>query len=196
MMRLSLVTPPDRLPVTLEDLKTHARVSYDDEDALMQVHLAAAVKRLDGADGLLGRCLEIQTWCLYLDRFEPEIFLPLPPLQSVDSIIYVDNAGVSETIDPNAYLVAGIGGEGRVTPAVAWPTPRRSPEAIAITFTAGYLPTDDSPPQSTVPEPIRAAILNHAAQLYDVRTTMIEADLRKSPAQYDDLIADYRIPSF
>ena len=47
--------------------------------------IAAATDMLDGRHGILGRCLEAQTWELVLDAFPAaEIRIPLGPVASVE----------------------------------------------------------------------------------------------------------------
>lgn len=57
-----IVTPPTAQPVGLEDMRAHLRVTYRDEDALIQQLMAAAVAHLDGWNGVLGRAIMSQTW--------------------------------------------------------------------------------------------------------------------------------------
>ena len=65
-MSLILITAPGRYPVTLEETKAHLRVETDDDDAYLDSLIEMATACLDGASGLLGRCLVQQTWELQL----------------------------------------------------------------------------------------------------------------------------------
>jgi hypothetical protein len=69
-----------------------------------------------------------------------EIFVPLPPLVSVDSIQYVDTNGVTQTLDPTQYIVDLVSEPARITPAygVTWPATRQQVNAVTVTFTCGY----------------------------------------------------------
>lgn len=69
-----------------------------------------------------------------------EIMLPLPPLQTVDSIKYWDPSGVQQTLDPSAYIVDNVSEPGRVVPAVgtSWPSTQNRVNAVEVRFTAGY----------------------------------------------------------
>lgn len=192
-MRLKLVQPPDDEPVTLDDLKAQTRVDDSAEDVLLSRLIRAAREKLDGRDGFLGRALVTQTWRLELDAFPPEIILPLPPLQSVDAIVYLDVAGDEVTLDPAAYVVLGAGDSerGRVRPArgTSWPSTWDFPGAVAVTFTAGYGEPDD------VPEPLRAAILMHAAHLFDNARAATQLErVHEVPLGWLEHVADYREP--
>lgn len=196
-MSLIRTVAPAIHPVLLNEAKAHLRVDFDDEDMLIDKFTAAAVQRLDGRDGTLGRCLITQTWKLTLDRFPPEIVIPLPPCQSVSAITYVDADGAAQTLDPSRYQVIGLGGSdpARVRPAFgqAWPGFRQMPEGIAITFTAGF---GDDP--EDVPETIRAAIRLHVGHLYEHRESVMLGSgfITELPDGAADLIRNHRIWEF
>src|SRR5690606_26519144 len=99
-----------------------------------------------------------QTLELVLDAFPRTVInVPLPPLQTVDSIAYIDPDGQTQTLDPQTYDVDAVG--GRVAPAYgeAFPATRAVQNAVTVRFTAGY---------TSVPEPIRAAMLLIIGDLY------------------------------
>lgn len=76
-----------------------------------------------------------------------EIYLPLPPLQAVDSIKYWDTDGVFQTLDPASYLVDAVSEPARVTPApnITWPATQIRANAVEVLFTCGYGPAVDVP---------------------------------------------------
>lgn len=200
-MTLILETAPDVDVVSLDEMKAHIRQDGDlgtSEDDVIQTFIEAATRKLDGRDGLLGRCLITQAWTLTLDRFPAEIAVPLPPCQSVDSITYFDDAGVSQTLSADTYQVAGIGAaEGaRIVPAYgkSWPSTRRMLEAVTVHFTAGY---GDDP--DDVPEPIRTAIKMHVAHLHENRESVLVGNgmmALELPQGASDLLMDYRVWGF
>lgn len=73
-------------------------------------------------------------------RWLTAIRIPLPPLQSVTSLTYVDTDGVTQTLDPSQYTVDNLSETGRITPAFStpWPYTRSIINAVNITFVAGY----------------------------------------------------------
>jgi hypothetical protein len=93
------------------------------------------------------------------------IDIPLPPLQAVSSVQYLDFQGNTQTVSPSAYNVS-VGMGGRIQPqySTVWPISRPTIDSVFITFTAGMGPTAD-----TVPDNIRTAILMFAAHLYENR---------------------------
>lgn len=82
-----------------------------------------------------------QTWVQRLDWFPCEIELRRPPVQSVTSVEYVDTAGSTQTLASSRYQLDASSAPGRLRPAYgdSWPTIRLIPNAVTITFVAGYL---------------------------------------------------------
>ena len=80
--RLTLITPPTVPAVTLADAKLHLRVDGDDEDVIIATMLEAAIRYLDGPDGVLGRALAPQEWEVVFDRAAGRI--PLEPVIDQD----------------------------------------------------------------------------------------------------------------
>jgi uncharacterized phiE125 gp8 family phage protein len=160
---LTLVTAPQELPVSLQEVKAAGRLE-DEDDALLAGHLRAAVAAVDGSDGWLNRALISQVWIKWLDAFPWTIRMPLPPLQEVVEVRYVDTDGNVQVVDPSVYVVAGIGGYGRIVPALGqrWPATRCQPDAVQVEFKAGY--GDD---WNAVPQDIRDALILSTVALYD-----------------------------
>jgi uncharacterized phiE125 gp8 family phage protein len=170
-MNLTRITPPAVVAVSLAEAKLHCRVDHADEDTLIASYIQAALQSLDGAEGALGRCLTNQTWKLTLEGFPDCLELPLPPCQSITSIEYVNTSGSTQTLSQSAYKVSGLGcvGGASILPAygTSWPSTRRQPDAVSVTFVAGY-----GANSSNVPEPIRAAILTRVCGLYEGRSSL------------------------
>ncbi|MEI8714781.1 head-tail connector protein [Mesorhizobium sp. ISC11] len=198
---LTLVTPPEGLPVSLAEAKAQLGIKVTTvHDAMINRLIAAVTAKLDGESGMLGRALVTQEWTMTLDYFPAEIVVPLPPLQSVEEITYLDAAGEEQTLATNNYAVLGIAGSkrARIVPAYGktWPATRDFPESVTVSFTAGYGDDEDS-----VPEPLRAAILLHVGHLFENRETTIVDErtalsVEVTPYGFDDLIAPYRLWGF
>jgi uncharacterized phiE125 gp8 family phage protein len=158
-MWLNLVTPPTEPPVSLAEAKANLRYTASDQDAFIGALVTAATAHLEGRTGILGRALVTQTWETRIDRFPcrygGRIELPLPPLQSVDWIKYVNDAGTLVTIDPGDYVVDAQHIIGRIRPAYGktWPIPRCEDGAVRVQFKAGY------GGGAAVPQPIKQSIL-------------------------------------
>src|SRR5262245_62028604 len=154
-MALSLVTPPAVEPVTLADLKAHLRITTSDEDALLTSYLRAARQYIDGKDGIWNRALITQTWDWTLDAFPTSsaesLRVPLPPLQSVTSVQYLDVNGVTQTWPSANYTIDTKTEPGWIAPAFgqSYPAALIAFNAVTVRFVAGYGPTG-----ADVPEPL------------------------------------------
>lgn len=193
---LTRLTAPASLPLDLAALKPMLRIDTDDEDAVLTAFLQAAVDYLDGKDGLLGRALLTQQWTLTLDYGWPStVVIPLPPLQSVDSITYVDPDGITQTLDSAAYMVLTDREPGVISPAydTDWPAVRCQKAAISITFTAGYGAAGTDMPKSL----LHAIVLltGHLFEQRDVVVVGSGATVNEVPMGVHALLANHRFYS-
>ena len=158
-MSLTRVTAPTFEPLTLAEVRAHCRVDHLLEDPLLAGYIISA---REFAEDYTRRALLPQTWEMKINRDWPEywsveekdwrqgIELPKPPFQSVVSITYVDDAGVTQTLAADQYQAVAINGEsleGLIVPAngVVWPTVRDQMHAITVRFVAGYADTNAVP---------------------------------------------------
>ena len=174
-MALRLITAPAAEPVTLTEAKAHLRVDHTDEDALISALISAARTY---CEQFTARAFVSQTWELVIDEFPTsEIMIPLPPLQSVESIKYDDSDGNEQTLGALDYDVDTVSQPGWVVPVTTgWPTSTWDGiNAVRIRFVAGYDPGTDSPIDlaANVPQSIKAAILLHVGQFYDQREDIV-----------------------
>ncbi|SMO64020.1 head-tail connector protein [Paracoccus laeviglucosivorans] len=84
-MKLARIVEPDADFLPLPDVKAHLRVDHGDEDGTIRALIAAAISHLDGPRGVLGRCIQPQTWRM---SFEPGedlrgLHLPFPHIDTV-----------------------------------------------------------------------------------------------------------------
>ena len=161
-MRLVLVTPPALEPLSAADLKSRLNIGSEMSDEIADALIKAARQMIDGRDGWLGRAFITQTWQGSLDGFPCSyIRIPLPPLQDVSVVRYVDSAGAQQELDSSDYQIVQ-GAAPYIVPAFgrSWPATRCVADAVMIEFVAGY---GDNP--EDVPEPIRSAIALQASAL-------------------------------
>jgi uncharacterized phiE125 gp8 family phage protein len=187
-MALKLITDASAPLVTAAEIKRHVRaVDFADDDDYLTSLVAIAANHIDGPEpAWLGRSLAERQWQLILDGFPSDrcarIMLPLPPLKSVDAFEYVDINGVTQTItDFREFGVNSVNGAGFVLPAYSatWPDTRLQPEAVKITFTAGY---------TGVPPAAKHAIMLLVAQWYENRENAAEIALTEMPKGVDALL--------
>jgi len=175
-MGLQLVTAPVLLPVTLDRLKQHLRITHSEEDDLLTAYLKAAVGIVEQ---LTWRALLTQTLRMTLDDFPTcngAIYLPRPRAQSITSIEYLDtNGDEQEWID---YRLDTNGEPARIVPEsdFSWPATLNCPGAVTITYVAGWTAAANVPPE------LVAAVLIAAATLYEQRE---DADASKNTTVVD-----------
>ncbi len=163
-MGLNRTTPPAAELLSLDYCRRHIREFSNDSDDDFGVFKTVAEEYLDGRDGILNRALVTQAWEWSIDnRFPKVLHVPLPPCRSIGGISYTDTDGATQTLAAADYRVFGIGADkgARILPAYgkSWPTTRCEPEAVRVTFTAGYGDT-----AADVPEAIlQAAVMFVAA---------------------------------
>lgn len=194
-MALTLKTAPSEAILDLADVKAHLRVDTTADDALIGALITAASQRVDGPLGTLGRALVTQTWTWSLDRFpfhpdraRQSVRVPLPTLQTVNSIRYIDTDGNTQTLDPSLYLVDIASEPGRLAPAyrTCWPLARCIPNAVTIEFSAGYANA------AAVPQLIKQAMLLLIGAWYENR----DAISAEFPPIVDELLSAFRILSY
>lgn len=153
---LRLLTPPTTSPVSLAEAKLHCRIDHTDEDDLVQGLINTATEY---CEGLQRRSYITQTWQLTMDDWPlgRVLELPRPPLQSVTSVQYLLEDGVTtETLDSDLYVVdtSTILGRLVLKPDAEWPDDAlNAAGAITIEYIAGY---GDTP--ADVPASVRQSI--------------------------------------
>lgn len=203
MAGLSLITPPASEPVSLADAYDSARVTTPD-DALMTSLITAArefaetytrrqfvtatwLYALDafrasfvgpGYDTFRQPATLPQTLGSFpfgtMSYPWNVINIPLPPLQAINSIVYIDPNGNQQTLAPSQYIVDPITQWGRISPAYGqiWPPTRPQLNAVQITFTAGY---------ATVPANAVQAIKLMVNHWWDHRHAVSDATFSEVP---------------
>ncbi|WP_109808413.1 head-tail connector protein [Sphingosinithalassobacter portus] len=166
-MRVIVVTPPEPV-VSWADADAHLKLDGDvTQQAIVEGYIASATEHVDGPvapDGGLGRALGVQTLEARFDRAEigSHILLPFPPAIELVSVTYLDADGEEQVADLADFELLG---RDLIPVGSSWPwsdgSTRR--EAVRIRYDAGY---------TTLPAPIRAAILLMVGDLYANRETV------------------------
>ena len=185
-MALKLVSGPTEEPVSLDEAKIQCRVDISDDNALITSLITEARQMVEE---MARRALITQTWRLSLDRWPAcdYISLPLPPLQSVESLVYLDQEGNETTWDSSNYIADLDSEPGRLVLGYnkVWPSTTLYPvNPIQITFKAGY--GDDA---ANVPELWKRAIKLMVGHWYENREAAISGTiLRDIPLGVQSLI--------
>lgn len=209
--RYILTTPPTVEPLTLADVTAHLRIDADDasQDTTIKLLMLAARRY---AETYTGRSLMTQKWQAVMDSFpgwHPLVgapwnaYAPVPawnhyqaeqliklsrgPVQSIDSIKYIDTNGTLQTLDPATYVFDASDLVQRVAPAFGsvWPVTQRQIAAVQVNFTAGV-----SDP-TLVPPTIATWMLARIATAYEHRTeSEVVARGKMEALPYLDAILD------
>ena len=189
---LEVATAASIDPVTTAEAKTHMRVETADDDTYIAGLISAATAY---AQDRTGRQFINATFKLRLDKFmATELWLPRTPLSSVTSIQYVDSNEATQTLASSKYKVDTYSMPGRVKQAdgESWPAVSDNPQAVVITFVAGY-----GTGTTDVPEGIRLAIRMLTSHWYESREPVVIGTIvAKIPTTVDALLMQYRVPDY
>ena len=190
----TLITGPTAEPVTIQEAKDHCRVEVDTDNAW----LMRAVRRArEQVEKDTRRQIMSATYDLILDKFPSNsyrnefchgnrIWLPFPPLQSVTSITYTNEAGTpGQVLAASNYKVDLTSLPGQIALAfnATWPSAYAEPNVIAVRFVCGY---------SVVPESLNGAILMLVAHWYENRAaTEVGIRIAPIPLGYSEQIGDF-----
>lgn len=161
---LTLETAPTNLPFDLEDLKRQLRIDGEDDDAYINQIAHAAVAYIDGR-GALGRAMITQTWAQWVQN-PGTVRVEMTPFRSLSSVQYYDAAGVLQTATVGDFEAIGAGDKVYIRPkdGFTWPNSEDRPDAIKLTYVAGYGDT-----AASVPETIRHALALLVTHWYEHR---------------------------
>jgi uncharacterized phiE125 gp8 family phage protein len=164
-MAREIITAPTHEPVTLEEAKAHLRVSGADDDIYISALISVARER---AETFTQRAFVSQTQAVYLDAWPcGDLRINVAPVVAVESVEYFDTDNAEQTLDPAEYYVDTKSNPARLRPVTAWPDIYARPNAITVTFTAGY---GASP---AVPLTIKQAMLLMVGDMFENREESI-----------------------
>ncbi|MBA3588298.1 head-tail connector protein [Methylibium sp.] len=183
-MPSKLITAPTAEPITLAEAKLHLRVDSTDEDALITALIVAARQ---GAEQMTGRALMPQTWEIALDGFPDEIELQHPPLASITSVSYLDEASAAQTLSAAAYVIDSYSQPERLSLVAdtEWPATLEQANAVIVRFVAGYASA------AAIPQEIKQWMLLRIGLLYEHRESVAGS---LAPLPFADRLLDaYRV---
>lgn len=139
-MGLVRTIAPATEPVSLVEAKAQCRIDGTDENDFLTALVAAARGHLEETTW---RAFITQTWRLTLRGFPScggPIYLPRPPALALSSFTYVDPDGATQTLTSDDYQLDVAADPGTLEPAYgeSWPATRDQPNAVSITYTAGF----------------------------------------------------------
>lgn len=204
-------------PVTLPEVYSSLRLDTEGspathpDDALLLSLITAATKHVEhmGRFSLIRRELRVSypqlpprptDYAVYTptQRFRavPALALHYPPILSVFAVRYYDADNVLQTIPASDYILPD-----QQLPQIVFkstfipPTLYDRPDAVQITYFAGYHPSTNNPTTqaqyaANVPAPLKRAIILQTQALYD---DLAPADYDRVQRAVESLVQPYRI---
>lgn len=191
--RLKRTAAPAVSVLPRELVKVYLRVTSDAENSLIDLLIAGALATLEGASGR-GLALMRQTWRMSGEAFPRDgIVVPLWPVLSIDSVTYVDPAGVTRTLEPSAYQADVDANPVRILPVVggAFPAVRGDQGGVKVTFKAGF-----GEDVEAIPADLRRYLLVLIGHCYKNRETDVTAAADALPDGVRSVVDRYAVGTF
>lgn len=188
-MIIKLVEPASELPVTVEQVKYDLRIDHEHEDEALREYIAEATDYVSGPDGVLGMALMPQTWAISIAAPHGAVRLPVFPALDLVEIAYFDPEGSAQTADLADFNLICGPEYGYLAPKKggSWPAADDRPDAITITFRAGFADA------GSIPAGIKRAIRLLASHWYLNRAEVVMgAAPMVLPMGAQSLLARYR----
>lgn len=171
--------------VSAEEFKSNARITYSDEDTLIDSLIVAATDELESE---CGRAFNAQTWTYSLRSPDGKsrLSLPISPVQSVSQIQYYDNDEASQTLTVSDFYLYKTEDWAYLHPksGVSWPSLYNREDAITVTFVAGY---------AVLPEKLKQAVILLATHWFKNRGATTESNLKVIPFGVQKLIESHKV---
>jgi uncharacterized phiE125 gp8 family phage protein len=188
-----LIEGPVAEPVSRDEAKDFIRVTYSDDDLLIDSLIKAAREHVEM---ITGRALMPQTWALYLTGFPDglPLELPLAPFKEISAIKYWDQTGTEVTANPTLYETNPRGDLYNFGLAYmkSWPAleaGRMLP--VTVEYEVGYEDAD------SVPSGLKIGILELVSHWYNVREPIvIGTNAMEIPLTVERLLWPYRLLRF
>jgi hypothetical protein len=197
---VKIITPPNVLPVTLQEVKEMLVVDGDQDDVMLTAFMQAAT---DAARQYMRRSIVTETLELAMDGFAKggedaairlgagvhtvhypslmsagsDVELPFGPVASIVSVTTYNRANAANVFDAGAYYL----GQDRVAlvEGNTWPTDLRRTDAVVIRYVSGQ-------DAANVPPAIKQAVKQHVLAMYECREGC------EMPAACRAILAGYR----
>ena len=173
-MRTVVIEAPAPV-VSWEEADSHIRLDGDlSQQTYVESLIEGVTAHLDGPDGWLGRAIGLQTLeARFHGAVSSRVRLRYPPLIQLVSVKVLGSDGVEQEKDVADFRLAGEY-LMMVSSSLAWPWASEAlqDEAIRVQYRAGF---------ETPPAPIKLAILQMVADLYEQRETFGPASLATIP---------------
>jgi len=161
-MALKVTVQPATEPVTITEASLWMRYTGSLQNNVITALITAA--RLD-VESWTNRTLVTTTYEYYTEDLCAVIEIPTSTVNSITSITYIDDDGSTQTLSSTLYTLDNISIKNTVflTPGQSYPSVLVQPNAVKITFPAGYGAA------SAVPENLKTVIKMRVAELFEHR---------------------------
>ena len=185
-------------PVSIETARLHLRLDTEGsppsnpDDALVTALITVAREAVENFTELT---VAVNDFQMKLDYFPTdEINLGTWPVNSITSVTYVDANGATQTISSADYALDTFSKPAQINLAYGktWPMVRNQPNAVTVTFEAGYT-GDTSPVSNEMPKALKQAMLLTITDLYENRGALGSKQNYEIPVMAQYLMAPYRI---
>lgn len=185
-------------PVSLETARLHLRLDTEGsppshpDDALVEALITVSREAVENFTELT---LAVNDFQMKMDVFPTaEINLGTWPVNNITSITYTDANGATQTISSADYALDTFSKPAQITLAYGktWPMVRNQPNAVTVTFEAGYT-GDTSPVSNELPKALKQAMLLTITDLYENRGAIASKQNYEIPVMAQYLMIPYRI---
>jgi uncharacterized phiE125 gp8 family phage protein len=170
---VQVVTEPATEPISVADQKVWSSIDHNEHDLLLQGLIQAARIACEKFTGL---SLTARTLKLIRPSFpcgwDYELRLPRTPLGNTVAtpivVTYLDSERAEQTLDAGDYYAVVGAVRASLYPRTSWPTPACWPDAVRVTYPAGFT--------GPIPDPLLAGMRMHVAAMYENREGQAETD--------------------
>jgi len=134
--------------VTLDEVKEHLRITFNDEDSYIQGLIVTARAMCENH---CNRSIVQQEILMVLDSFPDSgcgndgvIYLKRSPVQEVLSVQYYDSDNALQTLNSDQYYLDLASRQARIVPVDSWPAVLEKPNAVHISYVAGVIENSDN----------------------------------------------------
>lgn len=183
-MSIQVITPATAEPLSLTEVKEFLRVDSSDEDATLNIMIAAAREM---CENYTRQILMTTTIAEKMDSFPSgNVLLSRGPIQSITSISYLDSAGDTQTVSSADYTKDLISQPSRLDPVTSWPSANAEVNAVTTQYVVGFSSASD------VPAPLRQGIMLVIASMYEDRSDGV----KRLPTASEYLWNPFRVFTF
>lgn len=193
-MRVQTINASTGLPIDLEDVKNHLRITPGEtkDDIYLQGLIETAAARVEE---MTNRAMTRRTLKIYFDEWPEDDFfeLPFPPLStSTDAVLkYVDVDSSTVTVSSTAYKLDAVSEPGRLILDYDedWPSAQlHNVNPISIQYSCGYKGS------TAVPQQLKHAMKLIIHDLYENRESVVVGQtVNKIPDAVQSLVRNLRI---